>query len=87
VPRDTGARLALGELLARSGRFEESLTQYREAMAIDPNSADARFGYAGALVGLGRRKEALTSLTESVRLFPDQPRFAEAPTRLRGVRL
>jgi tetratricopeptide (TPR) repeat protein len=84
VPGDTGARLALGELLGRSGRFEEALTQYREVLTLDPTSADARFGYAGALVGLGRTKEALTSLAESSRLFPDQPRFAEAQARLRG---
>lgn len=86
VPRDTGARLALGELLGRSGRFEEALTQYREVLAIDPRSADARFGYAGALVGLGRTKDALDSLAESARLFPDQPRFTEAQTRIRGAR-
>jgi hypothetical protein len=58
------------------------LTQYREVLTLDPTSADARFGYAGALVGLGRTKEALTSLAESARRFPDQPRFAEARARL-----
>ena len=82
MPRDTGARLALGELLGRSGRFGEALTQYREVLTLDPKSADARFGYAGALVGLRRYEEALGSLTESTRLFPDQPRFAEARKRV-----
>jgi len=82
APQDTGARLALGELLGRSGRFDDALTQYREVLALDPRSADARFGYAGALVGLRRYQEALGSLTESSRLFPDQPRFAEARKRV-----
>ena len=82
APQDTGARLALGELLGRGGRFDDALTQYREVLALDPRSADARFGFAGALVGLRRYQEALGSLTESTRLFPDQPRFAEARKRV-----
>jgi tetratricopeptide (TPR) repeat protein len=90
APRDVDARLALGELLGRSGEFENALMQYREVLAIDPHVADARFGYAGALVGLRRYKEALDSLAESARLFPDQPRFVEASKRvetgLRGGR-
>jgi tetratricopeptide (TPR) repeat protein len=82
APQDTGARLALGELFGRSGRFEEALTQYREVLKLDPRAADARFGYAGALVGLRRYTEAVDSLAESARLFPDQPRFAEARKRV-----
>ena len=82
APRDIDARLALGELMGRSGAFEDALTQYREVLAIDPSLADARFGYAGALVGLRRYKEARDSLAESARLFPDQPRFAEARAKV-----
>jgi tetratricopeptide (TPR) repeat protein len=83
APRDAGARLALGELAGRSGDFETALAQYGEVLKIDARSADARFGYAGALVGLGRRQEALKSLAESVRLFPEDQRFAQALARLR----
>jgi tetratricopeptide (TPR) repeat protein len=84
APQDIGARTGLGELLGRTGKYQDALTQYREAIAIDSRSADARFGYAGALVGLGRSKEALAWLDESARLFPDQPRFAEARDRVRA---
>ena len=87
APGDLNARLALGDLSGRTGDFEGALTQYREVLALDAKSADARFGYAGALVGLGRRQEALTSLAESARLFPDDQRFAQALARLRGGRL
>jgi predicted Zn-dependent protease len=44
--------------------------------------ADARFGYAGALVGLRRYREAREALTEAAALHPDQPRFKEALARL-----
>ena len=82
APNDVDARLGLGELLGRSGRFEDALRQYREVLAIDATQADARFGYAGALVGLNRTTEALDSLTESARLFPDQPRFQDARAKI-----
>jgi len=52
---------------------------------IDPSVADARFGYAGALVGLRRYAEAREVLSEAARLYPDQPRFGEALARLQGV--
>jgi tetratricopeptide (TPR) repeat protein len=83
APADINARLALGELSGRTGDFEGALSQYREVLALDAKSADARFGYAGALVGLGRRQEALASLAESARLFPDDQRFTQAIARLR----
>ena len=83
APGDVNARLALGELSGRMGDFEGALTQYREVLALDAKSADAQFGFAGALVGLGRRQEALASLAESARLFPDDQRFSQALARLR----
>jgi tetratricopeptide (TPR) repeat protein len=81
-PGYVDARLQLGELLGRSGQYQRALEQYREVLAIGPRVADARFGYAGALVGLRKYREALDSLGESVRLYPDQPRFADARARL-----
>jgi tetratricopeptide (TPR) repeat protein len=83
APGDVSARLALGELSGRTGDFEGALTQYREVLALDAKSADARFGYAGALVGLGRRQQALASLAEGARLFPADRRFTQAIARLR----
>lgn len=85
-PTYVDARLQLGELFGRSGRFEQALAQYKEVLAIDPRIPDARFGYAGSLVGLRRYQEARNVLTESTKLFPDQPRFAEALARLQGAR-
>jgi tetratricopeptide (TPR) repeat protein len=85
APRDLDARMKLGELLGRGGEYQGALEHYTQAMAIDPRSAEARFGYAGALVGLRRYREAVASLTESARLFPDEPRFKEALQRVRSA--
>jgi len=85
-PNYIDARLQLGEMLGRTGQFEQALAQYRQVLAIDPRVADARFGYAGALVGLRRYQDARDILAESSKLYPDQPRFAEALARLQGAR-
>jgi len=76
------ARLQLAEALRQVGQLERSLGQYRELLAIDPRVADARFGYAMTLVALERYPEALGAFREGARLYPDQPRFAEAGGRL-----
>jgi len=85
APKDLDARIKLGELLGRHGQYQAALEQYSQAMAIDPRATDARFGYAGALVGLGRVREAIDSLSESVRLYPADPRFKEALTRVQSA--
>ncbi len=76
----------LGELLGRrAGSTKTALEQYRQALAIDPRATDARFGYAGALVGLRRYREAVESLSESAKLYPDEPRFKEALARVQSA--
>jgi len=85
VPKDLDARLKLGDLLGRNGQFQAALEHYSQAMAIDARSTDARFGYAGALVGLRRYREAIASLSESVKLHPDEPRFRDALARVQGA--
>ena len=85
-PNYVDARLRLGEMLGRTGQFEQALAQYKQVLAIDPRVADARFGYAGALVGLRRYQEARAMLAESSKLYPDQPRFAEALARMQGAK-
>jgi len=77
--------LRLGDLLGRNGQYEAALDQYRQALAIDPRATDARFGYAGALVGLRRYREAVESLSESATLYPEEPRFKEALARVQGA--
>ena len=81
-PNYLEARLQLADALARDGRLERSLTEYRQALDADARSADARFGYGLAFARLGRYREAREVLSEGARLHPEQSRFAEMVARV-----
>jgi tetratricopeptide (TPR) repeat protein len=76
------ARVQLAGVLARSGRPEEALEHYRQAIDANPTLSDAAFGYAMTLIRLRRYADARNRLTESMKLFPDQPMFSHALARL-----
>src|SRR3712207_3621455 len=44
------------------GKYEDSITQYRKALAIDPNFVASRNGIAAALLYMGRPDEAAAEL-------------------------
>ena len=71
-------------MLQRVGRPDAALTQYAQVIAIDPRIAEARFGYAMALVQLRRYDEARQRLIEGAALYPDRKEFAEALSRLQS---
>ena len=48
----------------------------------EPRSTEAPFGYAMALVDLGRYREARDRLEAGTTLYPDQPIFVKALARL-----
>jgi tetratricopeptide (TPR) repeat protein len=81
-PNYLEARLALGDLQRRHGRFAESMKHYQEALRINSRVIAARLGYAMALVRLGRYREARDWLDESVRAQPDTPEAAHALARI-----
>lgn len=80
-PGSTYARVNLAEHLARRGGDALAARDYygaetllREAVALKPDFAAARYDLAGALGGLGRRAEALAELEAAARLdFDDAP--------------
>jgi tetratricopeptide (TPR) repeat protein len=76
------ARYSLAEMLRGTGRLEASLPHYQAIVQADPNSSQARFGYAMALVRLGRWGDARDALVTATRAHPDQPGFAHALGRL-----
>ena len=57
-------------------------TMYQEAIAINPREPAGRLGYAIALAGLHRYREARDWLTESMQLYPDRPQFAHGLARV-----
>jgi tetratricopeptide (TPR) repeat protein len=81
-PTYVEAILALGEVLRMSGHSDAALQRYEEVLRINQKSADARFGYAMALVRLKRYREARDWLTDAIRLHPDRPDLAHAMARL-----
>ncbi|QIK78082.1 tetratricopeptide repeat protein [Sphingomonas piscis] len=52
----------LGRYHADRGEWEDSLSTYRQALALEPQSPSARLGVGRALEGLGRRAAALEEL-------------------------
>jgi tetratricopeptide (TPR) repeat protein len=58
------------------------LSHYDRAIAIDPLVADAQFGYAMALVGLKRYREARDRLADGMKAHPDRTQFGRALARL-----
>lgn len=86
APHNSSLRLKLADALRRNGLVEESLSHYEHAFeraAAPPAlAAEARFGYAMALVRLQRFQAARDRLTEGMQIHPDRPAFGEALVRL-----
>ena len=72
-------RTNLGSLMSSSGRFPEAVEQYREALRIKADSADAHNNLGNALVRSGSVEEALPHYHEALRL---RAGFAEAHANL-----
>jgi tetratricopeptide (TPR) repeat protein len=81
-PENANARNNLGSVLARAGRFEDAIVQYKKALAIDPGFADAYDNLAAALVQVGRPKEAIDLYRHLLQIDPD---YAKARSKLGGL--
>jgi tetratricopeptide (TPR) repeat protein len=64
------ADLELSMRLGKLGRYEDSLHAAQEALALTPDSAEARAAIATAYAEMGRWKEASESAEQSLRLDP-----------------
>jgi len=62
IPNDPNPYDSYAELLLRMGRFDESTTQYRKALSIDPSFNPSRFGISAALTYMGKADEAQSEL-------------------------
>ncbi len=91
------AHTNLGLLLARSGRVQEAMAHYREAIRHEAPFREPRLNLGELLQRMGRADEALVVISEEVRLRPGDPisrfnygtalgktgRFPEAEAQLR----
>src|SRR5437870_6559954 len=62
IPNDPNPYDSYAELLLKMGRFDDSITQYRNALAKDQNFINAHQGIAAALLYKGNAAEAAAEL-------------------------
>jgi tetratricopeptide (TPR) repeat protein len=70
IPGDPNPYDSYAELLLKEGKFDESITQYRKALAIDPNFLASHTGIAADLMYMGKPDAAaaeLASITKKAR--------------------
>jgi formylglycine-generating enzyme required for sulfatase activity/Flp pilus assembly protein TadD len=73
-PNDTQAHAVLGYTYSKSGRYEEAIVSYKEAIRVNPTHpkiAAAHYNLGNAYDELGRYEEAIVSYKEAIRLKPD----------------
>ncbi len=78
--------VGLGDAYLYSGKREEAIAAYREALALDPGLTKAKKQLALALSWSGRPGEAFPLLVELNRLFPDDREITVELARLHGGR-
>jgi len=69
----------LGSLLKSQGRLDEAVASYRNALAINPDYAEARNNLGIALKAQGKLDEAIASYQRAITINPD---YAEAYNNL-----
>jgi tetratricopeptide (TPR) repeat protein len=62
IPNDPNPYDSYAELLLKMGRFDDSIAQYRKALAIEPSFLNAHQGIAMDLLYSGKPKEAAAEL-------------------------
>ena len=81
-PGDDAVHLRMAISLRRAGDPEASLSYYELVLRTNPDALEARFGYAMALVQLGRYRQAHDRLVTAMEAFPQETSFAHALARL-----
>ncbi|HUF36803.1 MAG TPA: tetratricopeptide repeat protein [Gemmatimonadales bacterium] len=71
IPGDPNPYDSYAELLMKTGRFDESIAQYRKALALDSNFTASRVGIASNLMLQGKHKDALGTIDEMFRRARD----------------
>ncbi|MGE5552692.1 MAG: tetratricopeptide repeat protein [Betaproteobacteria bacterium] len=79
------ARRGLAEGLARLGRNEEAIEEYRRFLADNPEDCQALVAVGQLYLAVGRLEEAKTSFALALRLDPGYPGVAETLRRLKGT--
>jgi protein O-mannosyl-transferase len=70
-PENYGAHNNLGIGLGRSGKLEEAMVHFEQALRLKPDYAEAHCNLGAALRQAGRVTEAIEQLEQALRLKPD----------------
>ena len=68
----------LGVQLEEQGKLDEAIVQYRKALEVDPDYADARLGLGNALLAQGKVTEAVKEYSEVRRINPNDKKAGVA---------
>ncbi|HUI06499.1 MAG TPA: tetratricopeptide repeat protein [Verrucomicrobiae bacterium] len=68
-----GTHNSLGVYLIQAGRVQEGIEQYRQALRLMPDFADARINLADELQRTGQFKEAIGHYEQALRIKPNDP--------------
>ncbi|HUI05468.1 MAG TPA: tetratricopeptide repeat protein [Verrucomicrobiae bacterium] len=71
LPNDPLARYSLGVALEKTGRTQEAIAQYEQALRINPNIAEVHNNLGLALAETGRTQEAVGHYEQALRINPD----------------
>ena len=81
-PNNPRAHYNLGHTLEKTGRIEEAIRQYEQALRIEPDQADTHNSLGVTLVQVGRIPEAILHYVQALRIKPD---YAEAHNNLGNI--
>jgi Flp pilus assembly protein TadD len=69
-------------VLLVTGRTSDAIDEYKEALRITPNSAEAHNSLAAALAQMGQVSEAIEQLKAALRINPNHPDARNNLTKL-----
>ena len=76
----------MGAALAQEGKAEEAIGCFNQALALDPDSAEAHFNLGVILARQNRTEEAAQHFSQVLRLRPDLEAARRWMERLRQQR-
>jgi Flp pilus assembly protein TadD len=72
-PNSPGLHLQRANQLSAAGRFPEAIEQYKEAIRLRPDEADAFIDLAGVYFQLDRTEEGIAEIYKALKAEPEHP--------------